>query len=92
MGASNTDVTDDIHLDNRVLLENIGALLKDPLVGVDFIMQDASRSWREQERAGVIECNSLPFIDLHHYPLNGAPRNVAGALWDIIYPKSTDTR
>lgn len=89
VGASNSDVTDDIHSDNRALLENIGALLRDPLVGVDFIMQDVGRSWREQERSGVIECNSLPFIDLHHYPLNGAPRNVAGMLWDLIFPDSS---
>lgn len=88
VGASNTDVTDEVHPDNRALLEDIGALLKDPLVGVDFIMQDIGISWREQARSGVIECNSLPFIDLHHYPLNGKPRNIAGALWDVIFPSS----
>jgi len=88
IGASNTDVTDDVHPDNRELLEKIGALLDDPLVGVDFIMNDVGVSWKEQVRSGVIECNSLPFIDLHHYPLNGTPRNVAGALWDLIFPAS----
>ena len=86
VGASNTDVTESIHPDNRELLENIGALLCDPLVGVDFIMREVGRSWRAERRCGIIECNSLPFIDLHHYPLNGASRNVAGALWDIIFP------
>jgi len=86
IGASNTDVTDDVHPDNRALLEKIGALLKDPLVGVDFIMKDVSVAWHAQPHSGVIECNSLPFIDLHHFPLNGKPRNVAGALWDLIFP------
>lgn len=88
IGASTTDLTDEIHEENKKLLEKIGALLADPLVGVDFIMNDVSKPWQEQKRAGVIECNSLPFIDLHHYPLNGKPRNVAGALWDIIFPTS----
>lgn len=88
VGASNTDVTADVHPENRALLEKIGALLKDPLVGVDFIMQDVQLPWQREERVGVIECNSLPFIDLHHYPLNGAPQNVAGALWDMICPGS----
>lgn len=88
IGASTTDLTDNIHDENRKLLEKIGALLKDPLVGVDFIMTDARVPWQSQERSGVIECNSLPFIDLHHYPLFGRPRNVAGALWDIIFPDS----
>lgn len=89
IGASTTDLTDELHPENRALLERIGALLKDPLVGVDFIMRDVRIPLREQEHAGVIECNSLPFIDLHHYPLFGEPRNVAGALWDLIFPKSS---
>ncbi len=88
VGASTTDVTDLIHPENKMMLEKIGAVLKDPLVGVDFIVADIARPMREQRRAGVIECNSLPFIDLHHYPLRGASRNVAGALWDLIFPAS----
>lgn len=92
IGASTTDLTDDIHEENRKLLEKIGAVLKDPLVGVDFIMQDVRVPWQSQERSGVIECNSLPFIDLHHYPLFGTPRNVAGALWDIIFPPTANDR
>ena len=88
IGASTTDLTDCVHPENRKLLETIGELLQDPLVGVDFIMEDVRVPWQEQVRCGVIECNSLPFIDLHHYPLEGEPRNVAGALWDIIFPAS----
>lgn len=88
IGASTTDLTDEIHPENRKLLEKIGEVLADPLVGVDFIMNDVRIPWQSQKRAGVIECNSLPFIDLHHYPLFGKPRNVAGALWDIIFPDS----
>ena len=88
VGASTTDVTDLMHPENRALLQKVGAVLKDPLVGVDFIISDIARSWRGEIQCGVIECNSLPFIDLHHYPLHGAVRNVAGALWDIIFPES----
>lgn len=88
IGASTTDVTDITHFENKKLFEKIGAELKDPIIGVDFIIEDISRPWQEQKKVGIIECNSLPFIDLHHYPLNGTPRNVAGALWDIIFPES----
>jgi len=88
VGGGITDVTDEIHKDNIEMLEKIGKVLDDPLIGVDFIMDDVSKSWRDQPRSGVIECNSAPFIDLHHFPLVGKPRNVAGALWDIVYPKS----
>lgn len=88
VGGGITDMTNIVHPDNKEMLEKIAKVLNDPLIGVDFIMDDVSISWREQPKCGVIECNSAPFIDLHHYPLVGEPRNVASALWDIIYPES----
>lgn len=88
VGGGITDMTDIIHPDNKEMLEKIAIVLDDPLIGVDFIMDDVSISWRDQPKCGVIECNSAPFIDLHHFPLVGQPHNVAKALWDIVYPKS----
>lgn len=88
VGGGTTDMTDVIHPDNKEMLEKVAKVLNDPLIGVDFIMDDVSVSWKNQPRCGVIECNSVPFIDLHHFPLVGKPRNVASALWDIIYPNS----
>lgn len=88
VGGSTTDVTNVAHPDNKELLMSVGTLLGDSLVGIDFIMSDITKSWKDQKKAGIIECNSMPFIDLHHYPLNGEPINVAGALWDIIFPDS----
>jgi cyanophycin synthetase len=88
VGGGITDMSDVVHPDNKIMLEKIASVLNDPLIGVDFIMDDVSRSWRDQPKCGVIECNSAPFIDLHHFPLVGQPRNVAAALWDIIYPES----
>lgn len=88
VGGGITDMTDVVHPDNKMMLEKIAEVLDDPLIGVDFIINDVSRSWCDQPKCGVIECNSAPFIDLHHFPLVGKPHNVAGALWDIIYPLS----
>lgn len=88
VGGGITDMTDVIHKDNVEMLEKIGRVLDDPLIGVDFIMDDVSISWKDQPKCGVIECNSAPFIDLHHFPLVGKPHNVAAALWDIVYPQS----
>lgn len=88
VGGGITDMTDMMHKDNIELLEQVANVVNDPLIGVDFIMKDVSVSWREQNRCGIIECNSAPFIDLHHYPLVGQPRNIAAKLWDIIYPES----
>lgn len=87
-GGTTTEVTDIVHPDNKEMLEHIGRFLKDPLVGVDFIIEDITKSWKEEQHCGIIECNSLPFIDLHHYPLFGKPNNVAGKLWDLVLPES----
>ncbi len=91
VGGGITDMTDVIHKDNIEMLEKIAEILDDPLIGVDFIMKNVSSSWKDEPRCGVIECNSAPFIDLHHYPLVGKPHNVAGKLWDIIYPESKNS-
>lgn len=88
VGGGTTDMTDIVHPDNKIMLEKVAEVLDDPLIGVDFIMDDVGISWRNQPKCGVIECNSAPFIDLHHFPLVGFPHDVASSLWDIIYPES----
>lgn len=88
VGGTTTEVSDIVHPDNIEMLEHVGRFLDDPLIGVDFIMEDITKSWKEEQHSGIIECNSLPFIDLHHYPLFGKPVNVAGKLWDLVMPES----
>ncbi len=87
-GGITTEVTDIVHPDNIEMLEHVAKFLNDPLIGVDFIIEDITKSWQEEQHCGIIECNSLPFIDLHHYPLFGKPNNVAGKLWDLVLPES----
>ena len=87
-GGTTTEVTDIVHPDNVEMLERVAKFLADPLVGVDFIIEDITKSWKEEQHCGIIECNSLPFIDLHHYVMFGKPNNVAGKLWDLVWPES----
>ena len=87
-GGTTTEVTLLTHPDNVAMLEHVATFLADPLIGVDFIIEDVTKSWKEEQHCGIIECNSLPFIDLHHYPLFGSPNNVAGKLWDLVLPES----
>lgn len=84
VGGTTADVSDEVHPDNRELFERVAKVLKAPIVGIDFIIQDMGKSWEEQERCGIIECNSMPFFDNHHLPFEGKPRNVAGAIWDMV--------
>lgn len=90
-GASTTELDDTaVHPDNHDLFLKIARVLDDPIVGVDFMIEDIAKSWREQKKCGVIECNSLPFIDLHAYPLKGKPKNVAAHVWNLCFPTSPD--
>lgn len=88
LGGTTADVTDDVHEDNKVLFEEVCKALNAPITGIDFIIEDISRSWKEQERCGVLECNSMPFFDNHHLPFEGTPRNVAAAIWDMVQPEA----
>ncbi len=86
LGGTTADTTDETHPDNIELFERVAEVLKAPIVGMDVIIGDMSRSWREQERCGIIECNSMPFFDNHHLPFEGKPRNVAGLIWQMVEP------
>lgn len=91
-GGSNTEMLREVHPENILLFEKLARVVGDPLIGVDFIMEDVARPWREQELIGTIELNSLPFLDLHHEPLRGEPTDPSGALWDVVFPRATDRR
>ncbi len=84
-GTLTEDVTDTVHPDNIELFRRLAAMLGDPIVGVDFMITDMQKSWKEQPDAGVIECNSMPFIDVHHRVVSGRQINVAAYLWDMIF-------
>lgn len=85
LGGVTHEVTDITHPDNKQLFEQIAEVVGDPIVGIDFIVRSIADSWRDQKSCGLIECNSLPFIDLHHYPISGSPRNAAGAVWNLVW-------
>jgi cyanophycin synthetase len=89
VGGTTADVTDEVHPDNRALFERSAHQLRAPITGIDFIIKDISTSWKDQDRCGILECNSMPFFDNHHLPFEGQPRNVAAAIWDMVSPNTT---
>jgi D-alanine-D-alanine ligase-like ATP-grasp enzyme len=83
-GGTNSDVTDEVHIENRKLFLDIAEYLKDPLVGIDFIIEDITKPWRGQMPCGSIELNTIPFLDLHIYPYEGKARDLSSMLWDEV--------
>jgi D-alanine-D-alanine ligase-like ATP-grasp enzyme len=84
-GTITEDVTDTVHPENIELFTRLGSMLGDPIVGVDFMIGYMARSWKEQPDAGVIECNSMPFIDVHHRVVSGKTIDVAEHLWNAVF-------
>lgn len=83
MGAGGDvhDATDLMHPDNRALCERLARSVDAHLLGIDLITRDISVSHKD-ERLAILEANTVPYIDMHHYPVTGTPRNVAGMLLD----------
>lgn len=82
-GGSSAEEFDIAHPDNKALFEKAAKVFGDVIIGFDFMIPDITKSWKEQ-RCGFLEANSVPFINLHHTPHTGKPRNIASRVWDMI--------
>lgn len=85
-GSDIHDVTDMVHGANVKLLEKLSMVLETSLVGFDIITPDISKPYYDTTFV-VIEANSAPYIDMHHFPTSGSPRNVAARIIDSIESK-----
>ena len=82
-GADLIDRTDEMHPENRALVENVMRYFDMRVGGIDMIMEDVRRPWKEQACA-ILEINGLPCIDMHHVPSAGKSRNIADPLVDLF--------
>ncbi|PIR83963.1 hypothetical protein COU18_00940 [Candidatus Kaiserbacteria bacterium CG10_big_fil_rev_8_21_14_0_10_51_14] len=82
-GGHSAEVTPTTHPETKRILTKAAEVVADPIIGFDFIIPDITKSPHEQ-RWGIIECNAVPFINLHHDPIEGTPVNVAKHVWDYV--------
>ena len=87
-GGTSVDVTDVIHPDNKSMAERAILALGLDVGGVDFITTDITRSYGEVG-GGICECNAAPGFRMHVAPSEGTPRNVAGPVIDMLFPKGS---
>ena len=90
-GGTPTDVTDEVHPDNRSMAERAAAGVGLDVAGVDFLTTDIGRSYREIG-GGIVEINARPGLDIHIWPMAGQSRNVAEQLLELALPPSTEGR
>lgn len=81
-GGATHEIRDRVHPKLRAYVESAARILRTPLVGFDIIVPDPEAD-PDTQRWGFLEANSLPYIDLHYFPLEGEPSPVAAAVWNL---------
>jgi len=81
-GGTTKEMLDDLHPSFIPILKEAAKIVNLSVVGFDCIIPDPTKD-ASLQKWGIIECNSLPFIDLHYYALEGKPKNIAGMIWDL---------
>ncbi|MCX6751958.1 MAG: hypothetical protein NTZ87_00440 [Candidatus Nomurabacteria bacterium] len=81
-GGETREMVDELHPSFIPILKKATRVVDMSVVGFDCIIPDPTKD-EVSQKWGIIECNSLPFIDLHYYALEGKPKNIAGMIWDL---------
>ncbi|HEX8849487.1 MAG TPA: cyanophycin synthetase [Gemmatimonadaceae bacterium] len=89
-GGTAIDRTDEMHPTNRALCELAAGAVGLDIAGLDVLTPDISVPFRENG-AVIIEVNASPGIRMHTHPDNGVPRDVPGAILDMLYPPGAPT-
>lgn len=85
-GGESIDVTETVHPDfAEIAVRACRALPGAIHCGVDLLTEDVARPASEQ-RWAICEVNTAPDIAMHHFPIAGTPRDVAGALIEHLLP------
>ena len=82
-GGDIAEVTSEMHFDNKQLFLDIATYFGLKVIGLDFMVKDIAKSWREQPCA-VLEVNTVPCIEMHHYPIYGQPQDVAEEIFKMF--------
>ncbi len=90
-GGTAVDVTDIVHPDNRNMAERAIKAIGLDIGGVDFLSADISTSYKDNN-AGICEVNAAPGFRMHVAPSEGKPRDVAGAVMEMLFPNGTPSR
>ncbi len=88
-GGLTREMLDELHPSFVPVLEKAASVTGLAVIGFDCIIPDPEKP-AESQRWGIIEGNTLPFIDLHYYALSGKPRNIAGLIWNIQEKEKSD--
>jgi cyanophycin synthetase len=90
-GGTAEDVTDVVHPDNAEMAVRAIKAIGLDVGGVDFLSSDISESYKDVGGA-ICEVNAAPGFRMHLAPSSGRPRDVAGAVIDMLFPPGSPSR
>ncbi|QLE56242.1 cyanophycin synthetase [Nostoc sp. TCL26-01] len=90
-GGVAVDRTDEIHPENIWLAQRVVKIIGLDIAGLDIVTTDISRPLREVDGV-IVEVNAAPGFRMHVAPSQGIPRNVAGAVMDMLFPNEQSGR
>ncbi|HMD73757.1 MAG TPA: cyanophycin synthetase [Steroidobacteraceae bacterium] len=90
-GGTATDVTDVIHPDNRDMAVRAVTAIGLDVGGVDFLCPDIAESYKTVG-GGICEVNAAPGFRMHVAPSEGTPRDAAGPVIDMLFPRGSSAR
>ncbi len=85
-GGTAKDVTDVTHPDNAEMAVRAVQAIGLDIGGVDFLTSDIARSYKDVGGA-IVEVNAAPGFRMHMSPSEGKPRDVAGPVIDMLFPR-----
>jgi len=84
-GGTSIDRTDEIHPRNAALCVLAAGMVGLDVAGLDVLTPDIGVPFPENG-AVIVEVNASPGLRMHSDPDEGAPRDVAGAILDALFP------
>ncbi|HKC26146.1 MAG TPA: cyanophycin synthetase [Thermoanaerobaculia bacterium] len=90
-GGVARDVTDLVHPSNIHMVERIAGIVGLDIIGIDVVSPTVEKPIGDVG-GGVVEVNAAPGFRMHTNPAEGTPRDVAGAVVDMLYPPGTPSR
>lgn len=81
-GGYTREMFPEVHPKMHDIFAKAGDAIQASIVGFDLIIERPTED-PDTQKWGIIEANSLPFIDLHYFALEGTPVNIAKPIWDL---------
>ena len=86
-GGDSIDITDEVHDDiKKIAVAAVKAIPTLSYAGLDIIAEN-HRAPAGEQQVNVLEINWNPMVRMHHAPVYGKPRDIAGDIIDLIFKR-----